>query len=56
VDRFTRLTEPEGEDAIAFSGFVGRRALALGRYVAVLRARNTGGHSGLADVEFEITR
>jgi len=56
VDRFTRLTEPEGEDAIIFTGFAGRRALALGRYVALLRARNTGGRSHVAAVEFEITR
>ncbi len=56
LDRFTRTTEPEGRDAIAFSGWVGRRALALGRYVAVLRARNSGGSSRLASVEFEITR
>jgi hypothetical protein len=53
LDRFTRPTEREGEDAIAFSGKLGRRALAPGRYVAVLSARNTGGRS-LASVEFEI--
>jgi hypothetical protein len=56
VDRFTRLTEPEGEDAITFRGLSGRRPLALGRYVALLRARNTGGGSPAAHVEFEITR
>jgi hypothetical protein len=56
VDRFTRLTEPEGQDAIPFSGFVGRHALTIGRYVAVLRARNSGGRSRLTSVEFEITR
>lgn len=55
VDRFTRLTEPEGQGAIRFSGFVGRRPLALGRYVALLKARNTGGGSRGAHVEFEIT-
>jgi hypothetical protein len=55
VARLTRLTEPEGEDGIAFSGMVGRRALALGRYVAVLRARNTSGSSPVVSVEFEIT-
>jgi hypothetical protein len=55
VDSFTRLTEPEGKDGIAFSGKVGRRALALGRYVVVLRARNTGGRSAAAHIEFEIT-
>ena len=56
LDRFTRLTEPEGKDGIAFSGRIGRRALPLGRYAAVLRARNTGGSSHSASVEFEITR
>lgn len=55
VARLARATEPEGKDAIAFSGFVGRRALALGRYVAVLRARNTGGSAPPVDVKFEIT-
>jgi hypothetical protein len=56
VARLTRATEPEGKDAIAFSGKVDGRALKVGRYVAVLRARNTGGRSRLASVEFEITR
>jgi hypothetical protein len=56
VARLTRKTEPEGEDAIAFSGKVGGRALKRGRYVAVLNARNTGGRARVARVEFEITR
>jgi hypothetical protein len=56
VTRLTRLTEPAGEDGIAFGAKIGRRALALGRYVALLRARNTGGTSRVARVEFEITR
>jgi hypothetical protein len=56
VTRLTRCTEPEGKDAVAFSGKVGRRALTPGRYVAVLKARNTGGSSPAAHIEFEITR
>jgi hypothetical protein len=56
VARITRLTAPEGEDGIAFSGEEGHRALEPGRYVAVLRARNTGGRSRVASVQFEITR
>jgi hypothetical protein len=54
--RFTRLTEPEGQDGIAFSGIVGRRALASGRYLAVLSALNTSGSSRVGNVEFEIVR
>jgi hypothetical protein len=56
VARLTRKTEPEGEDAIAFSGKVDGRALKRGRYAAMLSARDTGGRSGVAGVEFEITR
>lgn len=56
VARLTRRTEPEGEDAISFSGKVDGRALKRGRYVAMLSARDTGGRSGVARVEFEITR
>ena len=55
VDRFTRLTEPAGQDCIPFNGWVGRHALALGRYFVVLRARNTGGSSRPVSVEFEVT-
>lgn len=56
VATLTRRTELEGEDGIVFSGKVGRGALALGRYVALLKARNTGGSARVASVEFEITR
>ena len=56
VARFKRTTESEGKDEIPFSGKRGGRALPLGRYVAVLRARTTGGSSRAASVEFEITR
>ncbi len=56
VAGLTRKTEREGDDGIAFSGKVGRRSLAPGRYVALLRARDTGGSSQVAGVEFEIAR
>lgn len=56
VARITRLTEPEGEDGIAFSGRDGHRALEPGHYIAVLRAHNTSGRSRVASVQFEITR
>jgi len=55
VARITRLTEPEGEDGIAFSGEEGHRALEPGHYIAVLRAHNTSGRSRAASVQFEIT-
>lgn len=55
VDRLRRRTAPAGEDAVAFKGRVGGHPLAPGRYVALLRARNTGGRSPVARVEFEIT-
>jgi len=56
VARITRLTEPEGEDGIAFSGQQGHHALKPGRYVAMLRAHNTSGRSRVASVQFEVTR
>jgi hypothetical protein len=56
VARITRLTEPEGEDGIVFSGQHGHRALEPGHYIAVLRAHNTSGRSRVASVQFEITR
>ncbi len=56
VARLTRLTEPEGEDGIEFSGREDHRALEPGHYIAVLRARNTSGRSRVASVQFEITR
>jgi hypothetical protein len=56
VARITRLTEPEGEDGITFSGEEGHRALEPGDYVVVLKAHNTGGRSRVASVQFEITR
>jgi hypothetical protein len=56
VVRIVRLTEPAGEDGIAFSGRDGHRALEPGHYVAVVRAHNTGGRSRMASVQFEITR
>ncbi len=55
VARITRLTEPEGEDGIAFSGEEDHRTLEPGHYIAVLKARNTGGRSRVASVQFEIT-
>jgi hypothetical protein len=48
--------EPEGNDAVYFSGSVDGHALSSGRYIAIVTARNTFGQSAPVRVPFEVLR
>ena len=50
----TRASEPAGSDSVAFSGRIGRRALARGHYTAVLRASDAAGSSQPVQVAFAV--
>jgi hypothetical protein len=52
----TRKNLPNGRNAIAFSGRIGKRALRPGAYKATLRARNAKGRSKPVAVKFKIVR
>jgi hypothetical protein len=54
VGTLTRANLPNGTNAIAFSGRIGRRALKPGAYKATLRARNAKGRSKPVTVRFSI--
>jgi PKD domain len=56
VGRLTRAHLPNGSDAIAFSGRIGKRKLRPGAYKATLRARNAKGRSKPVAVKFSIVR
>ena len=50
----TRASEPAGADSVAFSGRIGRRALAAGHYAAVLHASDAAGSSQAVQVAFTV--
>jgi hypothetical protein len=50
----TRAHEPQGRDAIAFSGRIGQRALRRGTYAAILKADNAAGVSRAVRLAFRI--
>jgi hypothetical protein len=50
----TRSSEPQGSDGVAFSGRIGRRALAPRSYKATLTATDAGGRSAPATLGFVI--
>jgi PKD repeat protein len=52
----TRKNLPNGTDAIAFSGRIGKRALKPGAYKATLRARNAKGRSKPVTVKFTVVK
>jgi hypothetical protein len=52
----TRKNLPNGGNAIAFSGRIGKRALKPGRYTATLRARNAKGASKPVVVKFTVVK
>jgi hypothetical protein len=53
---FTRASEAAGADSLAFSGRIGRRALAPGVYRAVLQARNGNGVSTPVTLTLAVVR
>jgi hypothetical protein len=50
----TRVNQAQGADKIAFSGRLGRKALHVGAYKAVLRATNAGGTSKPVMLSFDV--
>jgi hypothetical protein len=52
----TRANEPRGADSVAFSGRIGGRALAPGKYRAMLRASNANGTSASVMLTFTVVR
>jgi len=56
VATLTRSNLPEGADRVAFSGRIGHRALAPGRYIAQLSASNAGGRSTPVPLSFSVAR
>jgi hypothetical protein len=56
VGKLTRANLPNGDNAIAFSGRLGKRALKPGRYTATLRARNAKGRSKPVIVKFTVVK
>jgi PKD domain len=56
VGRLIRKHLPNGRDAIAFSGRIGRRALKPGAYKATVSARNAKGRAKPVAVRFSIVR
>lgn len=52
----TRAHEAQGPDSVAFSGRIGRRALAPGSYRATLTASGEGGRSQPVSVAFTVLR
>ncbi len=56
IATLTRASEPAGADTVAFSGRIGRRALAAGRYRAALSARNAAGRSQTVTLAFSVVR
>lgn len=56
VGKLTRAGEPHGPDRVGFTGRIGNRALAPGRYQASLRAHNAGGTSNTVTLAFSVVR
>ncbi len=54
IATLTRSREPAGADHLAFSGRIGRRALAAGAYDATLTASNGGGRSKTVTLMFTV--
>ena len=54
--KLKRLGLSAGKHSVKFSGRVGRKALAAGRYVATLKARNAAGSSRTVRLAFRVVR
>jgi hypothetical protein len=54
VATITKTSEPKGADSVAFSGRIGRYALAPGAYRATLTATNSAGKSKPVTVTFTV--